>query len=139
EGNLWMLSPEALLYFLPAFLYESMISYETLSVFASELIGALTEPSRDDIENAIESLAQNQSELGLPDDITDVLRSQQLEWFDSGVPTAIFRDRFDHLRHEESAAVLAFLKAFQQAHGADFPFDELDTAIKRHWSRYHTS
>jgi hypothetical protein len=65
-----------------------------------------------------------------------MLRAQQLEWFDSGTPTAIFHERFDGLSDAEGAAVLAFLAAFRDAHGADFPFGEVDAAIDRHWSRY---
>jgi hypothetical protein len=136
ESNLWMLTPAAFLYFLPAFLRASLESYSSVSVFASELIGALTEPSRADVVESIDQLTRNQSELGLPADMPDLLRKQQLQWFDSGTPTAIFHERFDNLTHAEGAAVLAFLDAFQQAHGADFPFDELKTAVDRHWARY---
>jgi hypothetical protein len=139
EGNLWMLSPEAFLYFLPAFLHLALESYHSISVFASELIGALTEPSRKAVVDALDEVARNQTELSLPADITDLLREQQLEWFDSGVPTAIFHERFDKLTHEEGAAILAFFDAFQQAHGADFPGDELGTIVKNYWSRYKTS
>src|SRR6266542_42868 len=49
EGNLWMLAPEAFLYFLPAFLDAARSSYPHVSVFASELVGMLTEPSRADV------------------------------------------------------------------------------------------
>ena len=139
EGNLWMLTPEALLYFLPAFLHASLQSYAAVSVFASELIGALMEPSRADVVEALDKLAERPSELGLPQDMTELLRKQQLEWFDSGTPTAIFHERFDNLTHAEGAAVLAFFVAFQKAHGANFPFDELKIAVDRYWSRYRAS
>jgi hypothetical protein len=138
ESNLWMLTPEAFLYFLPAFLYASLNSYATFSVFASELIGALTEPSRKAIVDALDQVAQFPSELGLPGDLTEILRKQQLEWFDSGIPTAIFHERFDGLTHVEGAAIFTFFVAFQEAHGADFPFEELETAVNRYWVRYRT-
>jgi hypothetical protein len=51
--------------------------------------------------------------------------------FDSGIPTAIFHEHFDNLTHSEGAAILAFFVAFQEAHGADFPFDELEIAVNR--------
>ncbi|MDH3975952.1 MAG: hypothetical protein OEV42_16885 [Deltaproteobacteria bacterium] len=139
ESNLWMLSPEAFLYFLPAFLHASLKSYVSVSVFASELITALTEPSRTDITDALDHVDQIPSGLGFPKDMTDLLRKQQLEWFDSGVPSAIFHERFDRLTQAEGAAILAFLVAFQEAHGADFPFGELETAIDRHWAHYRDS
>ena len=139
EGNLWMLTPEAFLYFLPAFLHASLGSYASVSVFASELIGALTKPSRADIVDAFDENARPPSEFGLPNDMTGLLRSQQLEWFDSGTPTAIFHERFDNLTRTEGAAVLAFFDAFREAHGANFPFHELETAVDRHWARYRAS
>jgi hypothetical protein len=139
ESNLWMLTPEAFLYFLPAFLHASLESYASVSIFASELIGALTKPSRADVVEGLDQIARSSSELRLPDDLAELLRKQQLEWFDSGTPMAIFHERFDNLTHSEGAAVLAFLLAFQEAHGADFPFDELETAVDRYWARYRAS
>lgn len=139
ESNLWMLTPEAFLYFLPAFLHASLESYASVSVFASELIGALTEPSRTEVVQALDQVARFRSELGLPDDMAELLRRQQLEWFDSGAPAAIFHERFDELTHVEGAAILAFFVAFQVAHGPDFPFDELETAVDRYWARYRDS
>jgi len=136
ESNLWMLTPEAFLYFLPAFLHAALESYASVSVFASELIGALTEPSRTDVVEALDQVAQSQSEIRLPDDMTELLRKQQLEWFDSGTPTTIFHERFDNLTHAEGAAILAFFSAFQESHGADFPFNEVETAVDRYWGRY---
>jgi hypothetical protein len=106
ESNLSMLTPKAFLYFLPAFLHASLRSYASLSVFASELIGALTEPSRMDIIEALDQVGRTKSELGLPDDMVELLRKQQLEWFDSGIPTAIFHERFDNLTDTEGAAIL---------------------------------
>ncbi len=138
ESNLWMLTPEAFLYFLPAFMYVSLKSYSSVSVFTSELIGALTEPSRMDVLDALDQVATFPSELGLPGDMTELLRKQQLEWFDSGTPTTIFHERFDSLTHVEGAAILAFFFALQEAHGADFPFKELETAVDRYWARYRT-
>src|SRR5690348_14254057 len=46
EGRLWMLDPTAFLYYLPALMYTCLVNYRSVSVFASELLGALTEPSR---------------------------------------------------------------------------------------------
>ncbi len=66
EGNLWMLTPEAFLYFLPAFLQASLQSYAALSVFASELLGALTEPSGGDVAEAFDRLTRPPAGLGLP-------------------------------------------------------------------------
>jgi hypothetical protein len=136
ESNLWMLTPKAFLYFLPAFLYASLVSYPSVSVFASELIGSLTAPSRSDIVEALDQFAQSPSELDLPKDMVELIRKQQLEWFDSGMPTSIFYDRFDNLPHAEGQAILAFFRAFQEAYGADFPFNELEKAVERYWDRY---
>lgn len=115
----------------------SLTSYQAVSVFASELIGALTLPSRRDVEESLDRLEQLPRGAGLRDPrIADQLRAQQLEWFDSGTPTRIFHERFDDVSAAEGAAVLAFLEAFRDQHGANFPFDELDTAIDRYWSRF---
>jgi hypothetical protein len=132
ESNLYMLAPETFRYFLPAFLAAALDHYDKLSVFASELIGALTEPAREDVVTALDRAAAEPGGLGP----AELLRRQQLEWFDAGTPSALFRDRVDGLTRAEGAAVLAFLDAFAAAHGADFPFGELDQAIDRHWARY---
>jgi hypothetical protein len=139
EGNLWMLTSRAFLYFLPAFLHASLETYTSISVFASELIGALTEPSRKDVEEGLDRVTQIQSQLGLPADMIELLRKQQLEWFDSGSPAAIFHERFDNVTHTEGAAILAFFVAFGEVHGANFPFDELKTPVDRYWARYRNS
>lgn len=135
-SNLWMLTPDAFLYFLPAFLHMALASNDAVSVFASELIEELIEPAREDVVSALDQLEQNRSELRLPDEMIELLRKQQLEWIDSGAPTATFHERFDKLTREEGAAILAFLVAFEEAYGEDFPFGELETAIERYWSRY---
>jgi hypothetical protein len=134
EGNLWMLTPDAFRYFLPAFLRATLDSYSTVSIFASELVSALTKPSREDVADAVARAGES-----LPEAIADEARKQQLEWFDSGTPATLFHERFDTLTPGEGSAVLEFLSAFRQAHGADFPLNELETAIERHWSRYAPS
>ncbi len=136
EGNLSLLAPRAFLCFLPAFLVAALRSYGAVSVFASELIGALTEPSRTDVVEAFDRLGQSPPGLGLPEGAGEFVRLQQLDWFDSGVPTTLFRERFDAVSTAEGAAIHAFLLAFKEAHGEDFPFDEIDTAIERHWGRF---
>lgn len=138
ESNLWMLTPEAFLYFLPAFLHTTLESYDSVSVFASELIGALTEPSRKDVVEALDRVAGLPSGLGLPDGMTELLRKQQLEWFDSGTPEAIFHERVDNLSSDEGVAILTFFVVLQDTHGSDFPFGELETAINRYWLRYRS-
>lgn len=134
EGNLWMLEPEAFQFFLPAFLHAALHYYTTLSVFASELVGALTEPSRDDVVQSFDRDVQIPASIDIRR--SSPLRAQQLEWFDSGVPTAIFRERVDNLNRVEGEAVLAFFVAFANLHSADFPFGELQIAVDRHWGRY---
>ena len=138
QDNLWMVTPEAFRYFLPAFLRAALEHYKPLSIFVSELVGALTEPSRDDVVQALDTAAQIPAGMGLPPATMGLLREQQLEWFDSGTPLALFRKRFDGLSPDEGAAILAFLTALNAAHGRDFPFDELQLAIDRYWSRFHS-
>lgn len=139
EGNLWMLAPEAFRYFLPAFLHASLESYASVSVFVSELVGALTKPSRTDVVETLDRATRLPSGLGLPDDMTELLRKQQLEWFDSGTPgtpLAIFHERVDSLTPAEGGAILDFFVTLQETHGADFPFGELEIAVDRYWVRY---
>jgi len=138
EGNLWALTPDAFLYYLPAFLSACLQSYASVSVLASELIDALTKPARIDIIESFDRLADQPPGLGLPEETIELLRKQQLEWFDSGKPRAVFHERFDDLTDAEGAAILAFFDAFRQVRGADFPFEELEVAVDRNWSRYRT-
>jgi hypothetical protein len=87
----------------------------------------------------LDQVAKFSYKLGLPDDMNNLLRKQQLEWFDSGDPTVIFHERFDNLTYAEGAAILAFFVAFQEAHSGDFPFSEMDIAVDRYWTRYRSS
>ncbi|MFP4415048.1 hypothetical protein [Coleofasciculus sp.] len=135
--DLLMLTPEAFLYFLPAFLYLSLKSYESVDFFVDVLISTLTKPSRPDIVEKYDYLAK--CSPGLPDDMLELLREQQLESFDSGESLATFHERFDSLTSEEGKAVLAFLVTLKEYYNKDFPFGELDKAIDRHWIRYETS
>lgn len=130
-GNLWMLAPEAFRYFLPAFLQLSVDHYDSLGIFVSELVGALTEPSRDDMVQSLDRAAQIPAPTGLAPEIMQQLRQQQLEWFDSGAPLAKYRERIGALSASERMAVLDFLATIRESHGADFPFDELQIAIDR--------
>jgi hypothetical protein len=139
ESNLWMLTPEAFLYFLPAFLDSCVQYYSSISVFASELIGTLTEPSRTDIIESFNHITQSQSGLRLPDDMIELLKKQQLEWFDSGSPTVIFYERFNNVTNDEGRAILKFFEVFQELYDPDFPFNELGTAVERYWIRYQDS
>lgn len=136
SGNLWMLAPGAFLYFLPGFVEAALESYASVSILVSELVGALTEPARTDITEALDRVAKIPPALGWPSEMTDILRKQQLEWFDSGASAAIFHERFDSLTHAEGAAILAFLEALWEGHGVDFPFGEPQIAIDRYWSRF---
>lgn len=136
EGNLWMLAPVAFCYFLPAFMHISIESYASISVFVSELVGALTEPSRADVVEALDRAALIPQGLGIVDDMMELLRKQQLEWFDSGIPLAIFHERVDGMTAAEGVAVLSFFDTLQASHGLDFPFGELAIAVDRHWARF---
>jgi hypothetical protein len=136
EGNLWMLTPKAFLYFLPAFLNNCLQYYSSISIFVSELIGALTQPSRTDVIDSFQYINENQNKFSLPDNMLKILKKQQLELFDSGSPSMIFSERFSNLTENEGKAILKFFEVFQELYGADFPFDELETAIKRYWFRY---
>ena len=135
-GNLWMLSPQAFRYFLPSFLHAALESYSSLSVFAYELVGALTELTRDDVVEMLDQLDTIPPGIGLPAATAELLRRQQLEWFDSGTPTSMFHERVDSLTAAEGAAILDFFVAFREAHGADFPSGELENAVERYWGRY---
>lgn len=60
-------------------------------------------------------------------------------WFDCGSPTVIFDERFNNLIDDEGKTILKIFEVFQKLYSADFPFDELETAIKRYWIRYRDS
>lgn len=136
EGHLWMLTPEAFRYFLPAFLNAGVQHYSSLGNFVTELIEALTEPSPDDVQEALDRVAQIPAGMGLTPNTLALLKQQQLDWYDSGMPLARFTARVHGLSLTEGTAVLAFLIAIRNAHGEDFPFHEPQIAIDRHWARY---
>jgi hypothetical protein len=136
EGNLWMLTADAFRYFLPAFLDAGVEHYELLGNFVAELISALTEPTLEDIQKALDDLSQIPEGIGLAPDTLRDLRRQQLEWYNSGTPVKKFRARVDGLSAAEGAAILAFMEKIRDAHGEDFPFDEPQLAIDRHWASY---
>ncbi|HTX01512.1 MAG TPA: hypothetical protein VMD59_22195 [Acidimicrobiales bacterium] len=136
EGRLGLLSPEAFLHVLPALLQHSLDSFESLSVFSAELVEALTRPERGDIDVSFDRLARlPPPELRDPVAV-ELLRAQQLAWFDSGDPSRRFESRFAHLTADEGGAVLAYLEELRARHGDRFPFGELDTAIERYWARF---
>lgn len=131
NGNLWMLGPDAFRYFLPAFLMLAVQHYDRLGYFVAELIGALTEPTRDDIIQALDRAAQIPASIGLSPDTQRQLRQQQLEWFDSGTPLAIYRERMADLSDAERDAITGVLATLRDTHPGDFPFNEPQTAIDR--------
>jgi hypothetical protein len=135
-GNSWMLTPQAFRYFLPAFLWVSVRSYDLIPVFVSELVNALTEPCRADIVESLDLLERAPPRIGLSRELTTSLRKGQLEWFDSGAPTARFHECFDELTAEEGAVIATFFAMLKSTHAADFTFQELDRAVDRTWSRY---
>jgi hypothetical protein len=138
EGNLWMLSPGAFLYYLPALMWICLASYGSVSVLAYELVGALTLKSRDDILASLDRLMELPPPALRDQVFVDAIRRQQLEWFDSGDPTNTFHERFDEVTRAEGSAVLAFLEAFRDRFAEGFQFGELDAAIDRLWVRFRS-
>jgi hypothetical protein len=135
EGNLWMLTPEAFRYFLPGFLIAGVVHYDRLGAFVAELVTALTVPAREDVVTSLDRLERFPVEVvGMAPAPLGPLRQQQLDWFDSGHPTAQFRARIETLTAAESAAISQFLIALRDRHTDDFPFNELDVALDRHWA-----
>jgi hypothetical protein len=98
----------------------------SVSVFVSELVGALTERSRNDVVEALNRATQMPPGFGLSNATASPLRKHEVEWFDSGAPLAIFHERVDSLTPAEGAAILALFLALRVTHGAAFPFRELD-------------
>jgi hypothetical protein len=131
QGNLWMLSPRGFRCLLPTFMQLSLDHYGSLGIFVAELVLALTKPERADVDKALDQVAKIPKSMGLDTDTLRQLRRQQLEWHDSGQPAAAFQARVEALSAPERDAVLQFLTALRDAHGADFPGHELDTAIER--------
>ena len=132
EGNLRLLTPAAFRYFLPAFLHLGLTRYDSLLSFVSELVSALSEPVRNDVVKALDRAEEIPAGMGLTPEVLQQLRRQQLEWFDSGAPLAAYRERMTGLTARERAAILDFFVEMRDAHGDDFPLDELQIAIDRH-------
>lgn len=139
EGNLSMLTPEAFRYFLPAFMHAAIAWYSSVSVFASELVGALTVPSREEKMASLDQAAEVLAMTNMSQEMIDTFRKTQREFIESGADERRFRERTEVITPAEGAAVLAFLDAFQAAHGEDFPFGEVEAAIDRYWGRYRGS
>ena len=47
-----------------------------------------------------------------------------------------FEKFFESLSEPEGHAILTFLRGFKEAHGADFPFGEIDKAISRYFLKF---
>jgi len=108
----------------------------TVSVFAFGALVPSPSPPRGR-SGALDRLAHPSPELGLPRRCSRLCGSSR--W--SGRIRASrrhFHGRFDGCPGRR-IRVLAFLVAFQHAHGANFPFDEIETAVHRHWGRYQDS
>src|SRR5262249_42361433 len=105
--------------------------YDSLGYFVAELISALTEPTRNDVVQALDRAAQVPAAMGLSPETLRQLRQQQLEWFDSGTPLAIYRERMVDLSDAERAAIIGFLATIRDTHPDDFPFNEPQIAIDR--------
>lgn len=130
--QLGVLTPAALLHFLPRFMVAALDEYASLTVFASRLIDQLVPVTRADVEATYDLLAQmrRRTGAGLPDDTLATLRAQAREALDeanAGEPARLAR-RFASVTPGEAGAILAFLRAFAERHGADFPGNELARA-----------
>jgi hypothetical protein len=131
QGNLWMLSPRGFRCLLPTFMQLSLDHYGSLGIFVAELVLALTRPERADVEKALDQVARIPASMGLDPETLRQLKRQQLEWHDSGQPSVSYQARVEALSASERNVVRQFLMALRDAHGADFPGHELDTAIER--------
>src|SRR4051812_1723965 len=136
RDNLWMLTPEAFRYFLPAFMAISLTPDGSASSFAVDLVEALTVPARADIIKKYEWLSEMPLVGGLTSDILETVNKQELEMFDSGDIPAAFNERVGDFTRAEGEAVLAFLETLRKEYAANFPFGEVDIAIDRYWSRF---
>lgn len=121
ESYLWALSSEAFLYFLPAFMYHSLVSCDSINLFVAELVEDLTLPLYEPVVASLHKYAR-----------IELMRKQQLDW-----RLTMFHDRFDNVTDEEGKAIYLFLAALQETHGGDyFPFDEIKVVIDRYWVRF---
>lgn len=136
EGRLWMLGPESFRYFLPALMLTILEHPDELDPLAGELVDALTEPSRRDIEELLDRIGEAPVEARLDRDVTASLQQQLLAWFDSGSPQAVFRNRFDDITQTEGAAVLSFLRRLRKENDRNVREKSLDDAESRFWSRF---
>ena len=129
EGNLSLLSAEAFQFFLPAFMRICLEDHHANSFFASELVSSLTRPSRADIVQSIDLLEKNQRSLGVFSDNSE-LRRQQLEWFDSGLPTKCFQERVGLFTQRHKKAIIAFLSDIERRYSQYYPHGEIEKAIR---------
>jgi len=134
RDNLWMLTPEAFQYFLPAFMTISLMPGASGSSFVNELVEALTAPTRADILDKYALLAKMPLVGGLTAEMLETIKEQELERF--GNTLAAFDDRVGDLTQAEGEAVLTFLETLRKEPAENFPFGELENAIDRYWARF---
>ncbi|KXF83034.1 DUF6714 family protein [Enterovibrio coralii] len=128
SSNLWMLTPAAFHYYLPAFLAAMLNDKGNIGLFSDEMVDSLTRPNIEDADSKLEPIAGR-------DEVQFVreLRGFHHEWYSSGWPDTLFLQRYGTLTDDEKAAVLTCIEAFRERFGNDYPDDELGEVIARYW------
>lgn len=131
SGNLWMLTPAAFHYYLPAFLAAMLQDDGNLGLFSNEMVDSLIRPNVGDAELLLERF-DGQSEVAFVSSLGSIYH----EWYSSGWPDTLFLHRYGTLTDAEKHAVLVCIERFREVYGDDYPDDELGEVITRYWSAY---
>lgn len=131
SGNLWMLTPAAFHYYLPAFLAAMLRDDGNLGLFSDEMVDSLTRPEVGDADLLLERFG-GQSEVSFVSSLGSIYH----EWYTSGWPETLFLHRYGTLTDAEKHAVLVSIERFRELYGDDYPDDELGEVIARYWEAY---
>jgi hypothetical protein len=124
------MTPEAFVWFLPAYLVASVTAYAESDTLTSSLITCLTPPDEAD-SRQFETLVEETRALD-PDLLVEEPQPVSLGADDKLL--AYFMERVARLNPDEKAAVRDYLEYIDAAHGEDFPVFGPKQALDRYWA-----
>lgn len=129
------MTPEAFVWFLPAYMVVSVLLYSESDTLTSTLISCLTPPDEAD-SRQFETLVEDTRALD-PDLLLEEPRPVSLGADDELLEH--FTERATRLNVAEKAAVRDYLEYIDAEHGGDFPVFGPRQALDRYWARVDPS
>ncbi|MDD1780483.1 hypothetical protein LRP49_04640 [Enterovibrio sp. ZSDZ35] len=129
SSNLWMFTPVAFHYYLPAFLAAMLKDKGNMGLFSDEMLDSLMRPRVGDADRKLERF-EGKSESQFIAQLGGIFH----EWYSSGWPDTLFLHRYGTLSEPEKQAVLAVLTWLQTYAKNEYDEDEIKEVIERHWN-----